>query len=136
MAVATKTLPSLDTNILLRIILQDNASMLDKIMQLLAKHDELAIADQAIIEMVYVLGGHYGYTRQELAAAVQALMQNQHINLNRSLFERVLPHYVQCPAVSFTDACLEAYAFLNKQTPLYTFDKKLARQLPDAELLE
>lgn len=128
-------MPSLDTNILLRILLQDNAAMLTRAQELFARHEEFAVADQAVVEVVFALGGQYGYGRKEIAEAVASLMQNQHLNLNRPLFARVLPHYTTNPAVSFTDCCLEAYAYLNKQTPLYTFDKKLARQLSHAALL-
>lgn len=107
-----------------------------KVKRLLKKHAEFAVADQTITELVYAIGGYYEYTREEVAEVIQRLMDNQHLNLNRALYERALPHYMSQPAVSFTDCCLEAYAKLNKQTPLYTLDKKLANQLPHAELVE
>lgn len=129
-------MPSLDTNILLRIILLDNEVQLAKVKRLLKKHNEFAVSDQTIVEVVYSIGGYYEYTREEVAGAIQRLMDNQHINMNRALFERVLPNYIEHRGVSFTDCCLEAYATLNKQTPLYTIDKKLANQLPHAELIK
>ena len=133
---ATKQTPSLDTNVLLRLIVRDNAQMLEKARKLLDEHEVFAVADQAIIEIVYVLGGHYGYSRHEVADVVKALIDNQHLNLNRPLFERVLPHYRKHSSLSFTDCCLEAYATLNQQTPLYTFDTKLAKQLTGARLID
>ena len=128
-------IPSLDTNVLLRVILRDNAKLFDAALVLLARHKQFAVADQAIVEIVYALGGHYGYSRSAIAGIVTELMNNQHLNLNRPLFAKVLPNYVKHTGVSFTDCCLAAYAALNKQTPLYTFDKKLARDVPHVELV-
>lgn len=128
------SLPSLDTNILLRLLLRDDAKLFDAALELLARHKQFAVADQAIIEIVFALGGHYGYSRAAIAGVISELMSNQHLNLNRPLFMKVLSQYVKHTSVSFTECCLAAYAALNKQTPLYTFDKKFARDLPHVEL--
>lgn len=130
------TMPSLDTNVLLRLILRDNEAMVATVMQLLKRHEEFAVADIALTEVEYILTGYYQYDREAVADVFENLANNQHLNINRVLLLRVLPKYVKCPAVSFDDLCLEAYAYLNKQTPLYTFDKKLARQLPHTELVD
>lgn len=128
-------IPSLDTNVLLRLILRDDAKLFDAALELLARHTQFAVADQAVVEIVFALGGHYGYSRSAIAGVISELMNNQHLNLNRPLFAKVLPKYVKHTGVSFTDCCLAAYAVLNKQTPLYTFDKKFARDLPHVELV-
>lgn len=129
------TMPSLDTNVLLRLILRDNESMVADVMRLLKRFEEFAVADLVLAEVEYVLTGYYRYDRIAVANVFENLANNQHLNLNRMLLKRVLPAYVKYPAVSFDDLCLEAYAYLDKQTPLYTFDKKLAGQLPHAELI-
>lgn len=135
-SVAISTIPSLDTNVLLRIILRDNAELFDAARALLEQHKSFAIADQAIVEIVFALGGHYEYARTEIAEVIVQLMNNQHLVLNRALFDKVLPLYTRHSGVSFTDCCLAVYAKLNKQTPLYTFDKKMARDLPHVELVQ
>lgn len=128
-------MPSLDTNVLLRLILRDEPALLKKAQSLLVEYPEFAIADQVIIEIVYSLGGYYGYSRAAIVGLLTKLMQNQQLSLDRALFGRVLPHYLKYPSVSFTDCCLEAYSVLRGQVPLYTLDRKLARQLPHADLI-
>lgn len=127
--------PSIDTNILLRLILRDNERMFEQARARLRSLDCVHVADQAIVEIVFALGAHYKYSRAEICAVIYELMANQHINLNRKLFEAVLPLYEKHPAVSFTDICLAVYAKLNGTTPLLTFDRKLARQIPHVELV-
>lgn len=126
-------IPSLDTNLLLRLILQDQPQQIQRAKSLFKKHERFAVADQAIVEVIFALGGHYEYSRKAIAGVVQELMSNQHLVLNRPLFGYVLPYYTKHSGVSFTDCCLAGYAKLNGQTPLYTFDKKLARDLPYTE---
>lgn len=128
-------MPSLDTNILLRLILRDEPKLLEKAHGLLAKHPEFRVADQVIIEIVYSLGGYYDYSRVAIVDLLTKLMQNQRLNLNRALFSRAMPHYLKHPALSFIDCCLEAYAVTAGQTPLLTFDRKLASQLSHAEMV-
>ena len=126
---------SIDTNILLRLILRDDERMFCLARDRLTALSQVHVADQAIIEIVYALGGHYQYTRQEVCAVIQELMTNQYISMSRALFEEVLPLYSSHPAVSFTDVYLAVYAKVNHQTPLLTFDKKLARQIAGTEEL-
>lgn len=128
-------MPSLDTNVLLRLILQDQPKLVAQAKELLAKHDMFAVADVAILEVIYVLGGYYEYTRQEIVGVINQLIRNQHLNLNRPLFERVLPLYAAHPTESISDCCLATYAKLNNATPLYTFDKKFARDVPPVDLV-
>ena len=128
-------MPSIDTNVLLRIILRDNVEQLTRAQTLLRKHQMFAIADVAIIELEYILTGYYKYSRQEFNDIVtKLLIANQHLHINRELFERALKLYIKHPTESFDDCCLAMYAKLNGQTPLYTFDKKMARDLPGVEL--
>lgn len=120
---------------LLRLILRDEPVLVEKARKLLLVQPEFRVADQVIIEIVYSLGGYYGYSRANIVDLLTKLMKNQRLNLNRALFDRVLPHYLKHPALSFTDCCLEAYAVTERQTPILTFDRKFASQLPYAEMV-
>lgn len=122
---------SLDTNILLRLVLNNEPVLVNRVRKLLARHDVFAVSDVVIIEMEYILCGYYQYSRKQFGDIITELfVNNQHINMNRQLFMYVLPYYQKHSGVSFTDCCLAGYAKLNNQTPLYTFDKKLVRDLP------
>lgn len=128
-------MPSLDTNILLRIILRDEPKLLELAKKLLESHESFAVADLVVIELEYVLNGYYNYSRAEFADIVsRLLLSNQHLNINRLLFEKALALYLKYPTESFDDCCLACYAKINGQIPLYTFDKKMARDLPGVKL--
>lgn len=57
-------------------------------------------------------------------------MAQANINCNRQLFEVALPLYQSHTSLSFVDCCLAGYAVLGDSTPLYAFDKALAKKLP------
>ena len=127
---------SLDTNALLRLLLNDIPEQHEAIKKLLNGTDgQLAVADIAVIELVFVLSRYYNFSRQQTAEAVTGLMQLRQINCNRPLFEKALPMYLSHPALSFEDCYLGAYAVLNEAQPLWTFDKKLSSQTASAKLI-
>ncbi len=127
---------SIDTNILLRMILGDVKVQITAIRSLLEKHDIVAVSDLTITEVVYVLEKSQGVSRALICEFINSLLSNQHLNINRPLFQRVLPLYEKHRTESFNDCCLSVYATLNNQVPLYTFDKKMARDLPGVELVQ
>ncbi len=127
---------SLDTNALLRLLLNDIPEQHEATKKLLVStKGQLAVADIAVIELVFVLGKYYDFSRQQTSEAVMGLMQLKQINCNRTLFEKALPLYLSDPALSFEDCCLSTYAVLNEAEPLWTFDKKLVTQASSAKLL-
>ncbi|MES2971673.1 MAG: PIN domain-containing protein [Patescibacteria group bacterium] len=127
---------SLDTNAVLRLLINDIPPQHEAVKALLTKASkQLAVADTAIIELVFVLERYYGFSRQQTKEAVIGLMQLRGINCNRTLFEKALSIYLNHPALSFEDCCLSTYATLNEAEPLWTFDKKLATQTANAKLI-
>jgi predicted nucleic-acid-binding protein len=123
---------SLDTNALLRLLLNDIPEQHQAIKELLAKGSFFSVADIAIIELVFVLERYYGFSRTQVAEAVTGLAQLKGITCNRVLFEKALPVYTEHSALSFEDCYLATCAVLGNAEPLWTFDKKLARQLTSA----
>lgn len=127
---------SLDTNALLRLLLNDVANQHEAVKKLLSEtNSQFAVADTAVIELVFVLERHYEFSRQQVAEAITGLMLLREINCNRALFEKTLPVYVSYPGLSFEDCCLSTYASLNQAEPLWTFDRKLATQAVSAKLI-
>lgn len=116
---------SLDTNVILRLLINDVPQQHEAAKELLAKASgqQLAVADTAVIELVFVLERYYGFSRQQTKEAVMGLMQLQEINGNRVLFEKALALYLDHAGLSFEDCCLSTYAALNQAEPLWTFDK-------------
>ena len=128
---------SLDANVVLRLLLNDVADQHQAALALLeSKPGQFAVADTALIEAAFVLARHYGFTRAQVAEAIEGFMSLAEVNCNRALFQKALPLYVAHSSLSFEDCCLAAYAELNDATPLWTFDQKLANQAPTAQLIE
>jgi len=127
---------SFDTNVLLRLLLNDIPGQHTATKKLLSQAiHQFVIADTAIIELVFVLDRYYGLSRLQTTEAVEGLMNLKEINCNRVLFKRAMPLYIKHSSLSFEDCCLSAYALLNDAEPLWTFDKKLANQAPNAKLV-
>ncbi|HEY4963479.1 MAG TPA: PIN domain-containing protein [Candidatus Saccharimonadales bacterium] len=132
----TKFTGSLDTNVLLRLLLNDIPEQHTAVKKLIGQAtNQFAVADTVIIELAFALDRYYGFSRLQIAEAVDGLMKLEEINCNRALFETTLPLFVNHSGLSFEDCCLAIYAQLNDAEPLWTFDKKLANQVSSARLV-
>lgn len=129
---------SLDTCVVVSLVLGEPMSQRDAAWEFLESGDMHHIADLTISEAVYVLEYHYKQTREQITDEFNNFfsVHNDVLNYNRSLFNLVFPYYVSHPSLSFNDCCLAFYAELSHAEPLFTFDKKLAKQHPTAKLLQ
>lgn len=133
---AFKTCESLDTNIILRLMLGDVPGQCFKIQELLMRANvSYNVADLAITEAVYVMQSSYGLSREKIVDGIQRLLWFPGIKCNQVLFDRVFPMYLACPKLSFNDCCLAGYAALNEAEPLWTFDKELAKESGTAKMV-
>lgn len=128
---------SLDTCVIVSLALGEPANQRDAAWELLESGDIHHVADLAISEAVYVLEYHYKQTREEIVRGLNNLFATHDdvLNYNHNLINLVFPYYTAHPSLSFNDCCLAFYAELNHAEPLFTFDKKLAKQHPTAKLL-
>jgi uncharacterized protein len=124
---------SLDTNVVLRLLLGDVPQQAEQVKQLLlqAKPGSFAVADGVLFEIVWVLSGPlYNLGRPLIAEMLLQLATMPQIRCDRRLIERVVPYYTRNAGVSFIDAWLAIQAELAGAAPLLTYDKKLAAALP------
>jgi predicted nucleic-acid-binding protein len=128
-------MPSLDTNCLLRWLLDDVPEFTAIITDIINSEENLAIADAALIETVFVLEKVKRVSREAIEKAVLAILEKGNILCNRGLFIEILPIYTSHPKLSFVDCYLEVYARNTGAAPLLTFDKKLGNQLSGTKLL-
>ena len=120
----------IDTNILIRLITQDDPQMVQRAEKLIAKKNKIYVfEDAAMMEVVFVLtGDQYRYSREEASESIKAVMLLQNIVFNKGLIEDALNLYVAHPKLSFVDCYLAAVTALSQETPLWTLDHKLAAQ--------
>ncbi len=128
---------SLDTNAIVRYIVDDVPGQREKVLELLdTPRTTHYIADLALAETVYVLEEYYHYDRSSAANSLAMFLERyDSLQYNHDLTELVFPFYLEHPKLSFYDCCLASYAELENAEPLFTFDKALARQHPNAKLL-
>ncbi|MBU6389833.1 PIN domain-containing protein [Patescibacteria group bacterium] len=122
---------SLDANVLLRLLLNDVPGQHLAAAKLIEGSPRpFVVSDIAIVEMVFVLERHYGFTRAQIAEAIEGLASLTEINCHWELLKRALPIFSRFPKLSFEDCCLAVQAELDDALPLWTFDQKLANQAP------
>lgn len=124
---------SIDTNIVLRLLLRDQPAHTEKIVAIIdeSRPGNIMIADAVFFEVVWVLSGKlYKFDRSLIGKLLNQIAAIPQINCNRNLLEQAVPLYIKHSDISFIDACLATYAELNQATPLLTFDKQLASALP------
>jgi predicted nucleic-acid-binding protein len=127
---------SVDTNVLVRFALGDIPEQTEAAKQLIIESgNSFEVADEAIIELEYVLTTHYKFTRPQAAEVIRNILLEPTIEANAALFDAVLETYELQPKLSLFDCYLADRASRRSATPLFTFDRKLATQHPAAQLV-
>lgn len=125
---------SLDTNCLLALVLPGRDIEKKKVTELLITQ-ECYVSDIAISEAQYVLNKAYELPRDAVAGNLESILNIEEIRCNRAILRRVIALYRNHPALSFNDIYLATQAGQDRVAPLYTFDKKLSNQMPEARIL-
>lgn len=125
---------SLDTNCLLSLILPGREPQAKKVIEILSKF-ECHVSDLVVSEIEFILSKACNLPRVIVAENLLTLINLDNINCNRNLFNKVIVVYKERPALSFVDISIAIQSGLNNAAPLYTFDRKLANQRQEAELL-
>jgi Predicted nucleic-acid-binding protein, contains PIN domain len=76
-----------DTNVLLRVIVGDDARQSRAALKALEQADLVAVSLHALCELVWVLHRRYDVSRADIAVAIRQLMNTQNIVLNRPAVE-------------------------------------------------
>jgi predicted nucleic acid-binding protein len=127
---------TLDTNLLLRLALRDVEEQYEAVRDLVTRPgDRYRVTDMSVNELVFALTRHYAMSRSQVATIVRALLSDGAIEAHAGLLDRVLDCWVAHPSLSYTDCHLAEEAAASGNTPLLTFDKKLANQHPAALLV-
>ena len=85
---------SFDTNVLLRLLLNDIPKQHIATKALLSQATyQFAIADTTIVELVFVLDRYYGFSRSQTTE--ESLTKLKEIHCNSALFDRALPLYIK-----------------------------------------
>ncbi|MGV1004930.1 MAG: PIN domain-containing protein [Candidatus Nanopelagicales bacterium] len=91
--------------------------------------------DVVLIETVYVLERVMLLSRATVVESVELALRLAQVDCDRPIWRTALDDYLAHPKLSIADTYLHARASATGRTPLLTFDRKLATQLPTAELV-
>ncbi|MDR0481569.1 MAG: PIN domain-containing protein [Cellulomonadaceae bacterium] len=124
---------SVDANVLLRLVRGDIPDQQDQAKRLLgAPEASFHVSAATWVEVAYVLGEFYEVPRKDIATTLTLLTAIPSLSAHANLIEATVGPWIRHPKLSFTDCLVAAEAAMVDAQPLFTFDKKLARQHPDA----
>ncbi len=129
---------AVDTNVLVRFLTQDDpdqARAATGFMNGLCESDPGFISREVMVELVWVLERAYGFSRAEIAGALEGLLSVTELevevadDVGRAVFQ------YREGGFGFADLMIAAAARRMDAVPLVTFDRKAAR-IAGVELLE
>ncbi|MDR1712457.1 MAG: PIN domain-containing protein [Propionibacteriaceae bacterium] len=127
-------MPSADTTCLLRWLLDDVPAQTRRVQALLDSGPGLYVADGVLIETVFVLERQARVGRDTVALSIDAVLAEASFDVDRELWHGILELYRAHPKLAVADIYFALLARRQGRTPLYTFDRKMAAQLPDCAI--
>lgn len=125
---------AVDTCVLLRVLEGDIQEQAERALELLLSGRDFYITETVISEVVYVMTKE-GYDRKEIAEKMKVLFDNPMFVYDRKFFEPVFKDYLKNPSLSFEDLIIAKRAEERECIPVWTFDRKFAKQMKVARLV-
>jgi predicted nucleic-acid-binding protein len=120
-----------DTNILIRAVVQDDKEQAEAAARLLRNAEVVAVSLACLCEFVWVLRRVYNFGREEIFAAVDALLQARNVVVNRPAAEAGLA--ILRAGGDFADGVIDWEGrWLGGET-FVSFDKKAVSLIADQE---
>lgn len=131
-------MPALDTNVLVRHIVRDDAAEFAAAGRLIrrgiAEGKTLHVPVTVFLELEWVLRSSFGFRKGEVVRTLSALLSAAELSFeSETALELALARYAESSA-DFPDCLHVALAIQAGHPPLWTFDKGAAR-IPGARLL-
>lgn len=124
-------MPALDTNVLVRYMVQDDEAQFNAakklIQQCLIEGQSLFIPVTVTLELEWVLRSSYRFTREAILRALSTLFSASELNFESERALEVALHLYREGHPDFADCLHIALATYAGQTPLWTFDKRASR---------
>lgn len=127
----------LDTNILVRFLVQDDPKQADAARSLIARcsvREPAFVGREVLIETVWVLESAYGLPPEKVAPAILGLLEAEEIVVEAAEDAVVAVEAYGAGMADFADHMIVAAARRSGCSTLYTFDRRAARH-NDATLL-
>ena len=121
---------SIDTNVVVRYLVGDDDAQAEAARALLdglTPDDPGFICREVVMEIAWVLERSYGFTRARVAEALMDLTASDSLVVENSDDVAAAAHRYRQGGVGFSDLMILTAAERVGATPLYTFDRRLAR---------
>ncbi len=121
---------SIDTNVMVRYLVGDDAEQAEAARALLdglTSDDPGFICREVVIEIAWVLERSYGFARARVVEALMDLTASDSILVENPDDVAAAAHLYRQGGVGFSDLMVLSAAERAGATPLYTFDRRLAR---------
>lgn len=117
---------AVDTNVLVRLIVRDDANQVRAAEEFIAKG--AWVSHLVLIETMWVLDAVYDRTAQQIALAVEMLLNHKDLAIQDSdVVAMAVDEYRNLPALGFSDCLVLQVARKAGHLPLGTFDRELAK---------
>lgn len=117
---------AVDTNLLVRLIARDDLAQAASAEAFVAPG--AWVPQIALVEAIWVLGSIYGMKPQQIAEAIEMLLNHKELTLQDSdAVAAALRHFRKRPAVGFSDCLVLEVSRKAGYLPLGTFDRRLGR---------
>jgi len=129
---------ALDTNVLVRYLVQDDSAQLAAAQRLIRKcvseQQTLFVPVTVTLELEWVLRSSFGYTKTETIGALSNLLSAAELSFESEQALEVALELYRGSAADLADCLHVALAAQAGEQPLWTFDKG-ASKLPGAQLI-
>jgi predicted nucleic-acid-binding protein len=117
---------AVDANVLVRLVSRDDPRQVRAAEAFVAKG--AWVSHIVLVESVWVLMSVYGRGPSEIATAVEMLVSHRHLTLqDPDVVAAALAHYLEKPAIGFSDCLVLEVARKAGHPPLGTFDRNLSK---------
>lgn len=131
-------MPGVDTNVLVRWIVDDDPRQAERVQKLFEEVSDLRsplfVPSTVMLELEWVLRSRYKFEKSAVLGAFNALLETQELEIqDEPALERALSLYRQSSA-DFADCMHAGQCGSAGRVPMFTFDD-IAARLPNVELL-
>lgn len=117
---------AVDTNILVRLLVRDDAAQVKVAENFVAKG--AWVSNLVLVEALWVLDAVYERSPSQLAKAIDLLLNHETLTLqDADVVTAALGHFRKRPTLGFSDCLILEIARKAGHLPLGTFDKNLAK---------
>jgi len=124
-------MPSLDTNVLVRYLVQDDSGQLAAAKRLISRcvtdGQLLFVSVTVTLELEWVLRARFGYIKEDVMQALSSLFSAAELTFESERALEVALHLYREGSANFADCLHVALATQAGEQPLWTFDKGAAQ---------